>query len=282
MMKKLIFILVFLCAAWFSGMSDAQQTQTEPTTPQVDEKADQLLRKMSDTLANAKTFTLRTKEVHDKVRSTGKVVQAQITREVAVRRPDRVWMHLVSQAPDQNRELNLWYDGKVIILQSDKEKVFARAKMPPTIDEALDYIGTTLNVPTPMGDMLYSSPYESFMSDDAIGRYVKLDKVGEKSCHELAFQNPILDWKVWIQDGEQALPCRLDITYKLDYGSPTISMTFLDWNFGPQLAANQFTHEPPQDYKKIKIIGRVPMKEEAPAGENPQSQTQENPQTQEN
>ncbi|HSE43020.1 MAG TPA: DUF2092 domain-containing protein [Acidobacteriota bacterium] len=282
MMKQFIFLLLFALA--LQGLAGAQQTaptqteptQTMPTGPQVDEKADQLLHKMSDFLAGEKTFTFRTKEVHDKVRSSGKIVQAQVTREVAVRRPDGVSMHVISKAPDKNRELKVWYDGKVILLQSDLEKVYARTKMPPTIDEAFDYIGTTLNVPTPMGDILYSSPYDSFMSDDTTGGYVDLDKVEGKSCHHLAFENPIVDWAIWISDGEKPLPCKFGITYKSDIGAPQISITFLDWNFAPQLAENQFTHEPPADYKKIQIVGRVPMEEEKPAGENPQ--TKENQQ----
>jgi hypothetical protein len=295
MIKRLIFLMLFVCATWLSGLSNAQQAtptqtsphdstqaQTAPAGPAVDEKADQLLRKMSDFLASQKKFTVRTKEVHDKVRSSGNIVQAQITREVAVRRPDGVWMHLVSKAPDKSRELRLWYDGKVILLQSDQDKVYARTKMPPTIDEALDYLGTTLNVPTPMGDMLYSSPYDSFMSDETTGGYVDVDKIEGKSCHHLAFENPILDWAIWIEEGEKPLPCKFGITYKSDKGAPQISIVFLDWNFAPQFTEAQFTHEPPQDYKKIQIIGRVPVKEAPPPGESPKagenSQTQENQQ----
>ena len=272
-MKKLPFLLVLICAASLvANVTTAQQTKP---TQNVDEKADKLLHQMSDLLGNSKSFTLNTKEVHDKIRESGKKVQAKVSREIAVRRPDGFWSHVISQAPDKSRDLLLWYDGKTITLQSDKEKVYARTKMPPTIDEALDYISDTLNVPTPVADIFYSTPYEAFIGPDTTGKYVKLDKVDGKSCHQLAFQNPILDWRIWIAAGDQALPCKLELTYKLDYGSPKIAITYLNWNFAPQLAENKFSHQPPADYNKIKIIGRVPM-EEKPAGAN--TQTQENQQ----
>src|SRR4030095_8407310 len=139
-------------------------------------------------------------------------------------------------------------------------------KVPPTIDETLDFMGSTLDIPTPMGDVLYSSAYDSFTSPDTIGKYVRLTKVEGKPCHELACQNSIRDWRMWIADGQQPVLCKLEITYKKDYGAPKISMTFLDWNLAAQLADNQFAHVPPADYHKIQIIGRVPMQNQQPAG----------------
>jgi hypothetical protein len=268
MMNRLTFFLTFLFAALFVVSGNAQQTQSQPMpTLKMDKKSDQLLRSMSNLLGAAKSFTFNTKEMHDRVRPTGKIVQVSVQRKVAVRRPDGIWMHAVTQASDQSRELGLWYDGKTVTLQSDKEKVYARTKVPPTIDEALDYMGSELNLPTPMGDVLYSSVYDSFTSPDTLGKYVKLDKVEGKPCHELAFQNSVLDWQMWIADGPQPLLCKLDIKYKLDHGAPKISMTFLDWNLAAQIPGTQFAHQPPADYRKIQIIGRVPMD---------QTQTKEN------
>jgi hypothetical protein len=270
-MRRLTILLTFFCAVLLAIVSDAQQT--EPAK-KIDERSDELMHQMSDLLAKAKSFTLRTKELHDRIRSSGKKVQVNVSREIAVRRPDGIWIRATTQAPDQSRVLSLWYDGKTLTLQSDKEKVYAHAKMPPTIDEALDFIGSTLNLPTPMADILYSSPYDSFMSAETTGGYVKVEKIEGMSCHQLAFQNPLLTWRIWISTGDQALPCKLEITYKMDYGSPKVSMTYVDWNLSPQIAENRFSHQVPENYRRIQIIGRVPVEEEEPADAN--TQTQEN------
>ncbi len=230
----------------------------------LDPKADQLLRSMSDLHGKSNNFTFRTSEVHDRMRPTGKMVQAQVTRQATVHRPDGLMFRASVKAPDAERELGLWYDGKTLTLQSDKEKVYSRTKMPPTIDDAIDYAGEYLDMPMPMADVFYSSPYDAMMSPDTTGGYVKLEKIGEKSCHQLAFQNSVVDWRIWIAEGDQPLLCQLEITYKLDEGKPKALMTFMDWNFAPEIAADTFAHQPPADFAKIKIIGRVPLNEEQP------------------
>src|SRR5687767_11761156 len=115
MMKGLTFILTFLCATALVISGGAQQTQPQTmATAKMDKKSDQLLHSMSNLLGNAKNFTFHTKETHDRVQPTGKIVQVSVQREVAVRRPDGIWMHAVTQAKDQSRELRLWYDGKTV------------------------------------------------------------------------------------------------------------------------------------------------------------------------
>ena len=278
-MKKNVFIFATFFAVAFAMHTFAQQTQTQEearTTPeiQIDKKADQLMHSMSDLLANAKNISFRTKGTEEKIRPSGKKVAVQVTREVILHRPDGYWLHMVAQAPDGTRDLKVWYDGKTLTLQSDKEKVYAHTKMPPTIDEAFDFIGSTLNTPTPMADVVYSDPYDSFFSDDTVGGYVKLEKIQGVSCHQLAFKNRLINWRIWIADGKEPRPCKLELTYKQDFEKPVYSITFLDWNFNAQIAENQFAHVPPADYQKIKIVGREPLPPGAAA--LPRTQTQEN------
>jgi hypothetical protein len=272
-MKRLILFLFILCAVTFAIQASAQQTQEQPrTTPeiQIDKKADDLMHRMSDLLANAKDISFRTKGTEEKIGADGKKVAVPVTRELILRRPDRAWIHIVAQAPDRTRDLTIWYDGKALTMQSDKEKVYAHTKMPPTLDDAFDFVGSTLNLPTPMADLLYSDAYDAFFSDDTVGGYVKLDKVEGVSCHQLAFKNRLINWRIWIAEGKEPKPCKLELTYKQDEGAPVYSLTFLDWNFAAQIADGQFTHEPPAGYQRIKIIGRVPIADGSPA------QTQEN------
>jgi hypothetical protein len=261
-MKKIAFLFAIFFLISFAVHAQQTQTQGEArSTPeiQIDKKADELMHRMSDLLANAKEISFRTKGTEEKVRSSGKKVAVQVTREVTLRRPDGYWMHIVTQAPDRSRDLKVWYDGKTLTLQSDKEKVYAHTKMPPTLDESWDFVGSTLNMPTPMADLLYSSPYDAFFSDDTVGGYVKLEKIGAVSCHQLAFKNRLINWRIWIADGQEPKPCKLELTYKKDIGKPVYSIAFLDWNFHAQIAENQFVHEAPADYQKIKIVGREPL-----------------------
>ena len=56
-----------------------------------------------------------------------------------------------------------------------------------------------------------------------------------------------------------------------------LALTFLDWNLNAQIAETQFTHVPPTDFRRIKIIGRVPLEDSATEQDSKtQTQTQEN------
>ena len=193
------------------------------------------------------------------------------SRDVILNRPDKLRMKYVYEGSPQ-KSLNFWYDGTTATLESPLEKVYARTKMPPNLDDMLDYAGITLDTPMAMADLFYSSPYESYMSPETSGTYVKLEQIGKLSCHQLAFQSPLIDYRIWVADGSKSFPCQIELIYKMDEGSPKTLISFSDWNFSPAVAADTFAHEPPADFKKIKIVAKVPV-------EDPSTQTQ--PQTQE-
>ncbi len=58
----------------------------------MDPKAEQLLRGMSDLLSNAKAFSFSTSETHDRHKKSGKTGQVEFSRQVVLQRPDGLWM----------------------------------------------------------------------------------------------------------------------------------------------------------------------------------------------
>ena len=235
-------ILIVLCVGLLANAENKN----------IDPKADELLHKMSDTLANVSSFSVSTSETHDRHKRSGKTGQLNFSRQIILQRPGGLWMHAVGV---KGGEASVWYDGKLLTLQSDVEKVYASVEMPPTLDEAIDYAATNLDLPMPMADLFYSSPYDSLMSDDTQGSYVNTEKIEGKDCAQLAFQNAHVDWRIWIVEGEKTVPCRLEITYKEEPGQPKSIMTFRDWNFAPKIDAGQFTHKAPEDYEQIPVFG---------------------------
>src|SRR4030095_9134475 len=75
----------------------------------------EIIKKMSDKLASAKTFSFSTSEIHTRVRMSGKKEDVQLEREALVRRPNGF-----RYAFKGGREWSIWYDGKFITAVSDK------------------------------------------------------------------------------------------------------------------------------------------------------------------
>ena len=193
-------------------------------------RGEELLKKMSTALAAAKAMSLATDQTLDRLKGDDTRVQIKRSSQVSMRRPDKIHMKRV----DDEGESEVWYNGKYITLASHKEKAWARGKVPDTIDETLDFIHTEYAIPIPVADFLYSSPYDAFMEGEATGGWVGREQIGTQRCNHLAFQNPAVDWELWLADDERGLPCRLKITHKQDPGAPVHDIVFKDWNLAPE------------------------------------------------
>src|SRR6202008_1054059 len=110
------------------------------------------------------------------------------------------------------RDSAYWYDGKHITFVANNQKKYARGPVPPTIDDALDFIATHYDVSTPMADLLYSSPYDALMTPATKGGWVGTETVDGQRTEHLAMQAEHVDWDVWIND--HLLARQFQITYK--------------------------------------------------------------------
>jgi hypothetical protein len=185
-------------------------------------------------------------------RRNGERVNVKIERRVIVRRPDRMWVGVTREDSPHTT----WYDGKTLTIVSPNDKVFARVDMPPTLDETLDRVTTRLDVPLPFADFIYSAPHESFPLDTAKGGWVRRTDVDGRPCDELSYQLERADFTVWIGTTD-ALPCRLDITYKARSGAPKSVVTFRNWNLSASIPENQFAAVVPAGFEQIPVVERI-------------------------
>jgi hypothetical protein len=262
---------VTLALALIVGLAGCKRSApSEESTVGLDPAAAQRMRSMSDLLAATKTFSFKTTEDQHKIRANGEPVDLHYTRESVVQRPDHLWFDRVRNG----NHLFGWYDGQTLTIRADSLKIWAQIDMPPTLDGGMDYIATTYRFPMPMADLLYSDPYSAFIGDSTKGRVVGDEQIGAMKCQHLAFTDKVVDFDVWVQDGQQALPCRLRIVYKSLTGEPHADITFSDWNLSPQVAADQFTASLPPDYRQIPVVGVKPDSTDGSADSSTDTTTQ--------
>ncbi len=229
-------------------------------------KGDALLREMSKNAATIQTFAYTADERREVVGQGGAKTEVKATRRVIVRRPNGVTF----TGSGDRGETAGWYDGKQLTLVSHKEKVWARGPMPPTLDEALDFLSAEYAVHIPTADLLYSSPYDALMTKDTTGGWVDVQKVADRSCDHLAYKQQVVDWEIWL-DQERHLPCQLKITYKTDPGQPSTTVTYHGVET-PPVTDETFAAKVPEGYQRIRIIRHATVndpKVEAPADAAP-------------
>ena len=133
-------IFVALLAGPSAGSADEQSEST----------VNGILKAMTDTLSGAKSITLHVEKTFDDILVTGQKVQHSGSIDIALRRPDRLY---VSYGDDfTSREV--WFDGDQFVLQDHLARVHGQLPAADTVDETLDEVAEIYNVVLPLAGLL--------------------------------------------------------------------------------------------------------------------------------
>ena len=230
----------------------------EPTTPEARrQRGDEIVRAMSDRLAQATTFTVETTDTRERNRG-GRKVALRTTRQFTVRRPDRIAVQVTGDT-----DLKGWYDGQKLTFVSDSQKVWVRVNAEPNIDATLDRLAERLAMPMPVADFMYSSPYDALIGTASTGGYVGRETLDGVATIHVAYQHPSVDWDLWVNEQGDPLPKKYRVTDKTLTPPRTVEVVFNKWQLGAAVADAAFAPVVPAGYERIPLV--VQAEEPAPA-----------------
>lgn len=228
----------------------AGQKKSAERAPIVDKQADALLKKMGNTLRQAKAFKLHAEITFDDVLPSGQKIQYAGAMEAFVRRPDRLYVAY----QDDLTAKEFWYDGKSATLVDLPHNVYSSVKAASRIDAAMDGLVSDYALTLPLADLTYNHPYEALMKDVRYGIDLGTHDVGGIACRHLAFVQRGTDWQIWIEEGSPVIPRKIVITYKTLPGAPQYTAIFTGWNFNPKFSGGEFKPVVPKNARKIAFI----------------------------
>jgi hypothetical protein len=235
------------------GSHEAPPPLVEPELPPgsrlVEPRADALVRAMSDRLAGAQTLSLEADEVYDEVPEQNPRQQLTSRRAVMLRRPDR----LAGDATGDAVHRSFYYDGRSFSALDKEQNVWASGTVPPTIDEALDWVFEQTGTVIPLADFLYADVYSRLMESVERGVYLGIHDVDGVPCHHLSFEQATIDWQIWIDAGRDPLPRKLVIAYKTEDEVPQYSVTIRKLNLAAKVPDHIFRFEPPSGATRIEV-----------------------------
>lgn len=238
-------VVLIACIVWLAGAGCSR----EPATPEARrQRGDEIVRRMSDHLARARTFTVETTDTRTRARS-GKEITVRTTRQFTVRRPDRFAVRVTGDI-----DLRGWYDGSKLTFVSDPPKVWARVNGAPTIDDTLDRLAERLAMPMPMADFFYSSPYDALIGKKSTGGYVGREAIEGVPCIHVAYQHPAVDWDLWVSEKGDPLPKKFRITKKTSTRPRTTEVVFNKWTFGVEASDATFVPNVPAGYERVQLV----------------------------
>lgn len=226
-----------------------RQVHTEDG-PDVDTRADRILREMGEYLAGAQEYSFEADIAYDTETEEGQMLQYGGNAQVAVGRPDR--LHVEYEGDE--RESLVIFDGETFTFYNARANLYATTAVPPKMDDALDRAFELYGFSVPIADLVYSDPYGTLIENVQEGTFIGRHPVGGIPCHHLAFSQESIDWQIWIEDGPQPVPRKLVITYKNEEGSPQYSARLSNWDFQPRFSAHFFRFHPPTGAGEIEFL----------------------------
>jgi hypothetical protein len=219
---------------------------------------DQLLRQMSEKLAQAKSLSFKVDRKLDAALVEGRNIADSARIEISVSRPGK--FHAKSDSIDNVRQI--FFDGQNLTIYDQTMNLYATAPVVGTIDEAVAKVDEKYGFTPPLAEFILSDPYKMLSGQIKNKAYKGKENLAGVECHHLTMSGDEVDSDLWIGTAD-LLPRKLVATFKNREGNPKLQADFSGWNLTPTLDDKIFAFVPPKDSEKIEMITEAQMQETA-------------------
>jgi hypothetical protein len=245
-----------------SGSDEPAQGQDQGQAEMQPQAVDALNR-LGNYLRSLKSFRIEADSVTDAVLTTGQNVGFLHRTEMQVERPNKAKVVITgSRAPK-----GLVYDGHTFVLFNDTLHYYSKVPAPPTLRQLITDADQKYGVQLPLVDLFYWGEQSDDEKALTSALFIGLDKVDGKWCNHYAYQQPGLNWELWIQTGSRPLPCRFVVTDTTQPSWPQHAVNY-HWTVNPTFDAGTFTFHPGPGAREI------PMRPAATSGDDQQGNAQ--------
>jgi hypothetical protein len=250
------FLTFVLSPAVLPAAQESPSPKTTAPNPNIDQKALDLLKRMSETLGTTQSFTFRTSSTVEVPAKTGQYITLFANSEIALHRPNKLRVKVTGEVPN----FEFAYDGNNIAAFAPKNNVYSVTKAPGTIDAMLPFVEKETGIHFASAYVLFSDPYAVLTKNLISAVVIDSDTVQGEPCYHLAFRSPGVNWEIWIESGARSLPRRLEITYTDAPNFPRFLIEFSHWNLHPWLAEGDFQFRKPEGAKEIAFLPELKAK----------------------
>jgi hypothetical protein len=247
---SLLGVIMLFSVVAFAQRSDEGEHDDSVAVSTVDAEALELLREMTDFVASEQLFRFNTETAIEAVLTSGQKLQFIHLVALTVQRPNRLRADRLGELVGQS----FYYDGQSLTINAPGTHFYATEPAPATIDGMLDFARDELMLAAPASDIIYSNAWERLSTGLTSGFVVGTALINGVLCDHVAFRNEVIDWQVWIQQGDQPLPRKLVITSKLLSQSPQFTVLMSDWENDFEVSESDFVFVPPEGATRIDFM----------------------------
>jgi len=247
-------VLAWAGAATAQSQAGQSSTSAVQEAPPLEPVAMDTLKRMSDLLKSAKSFSFTYRTAHEQMAQTGQMVDFVHLAKVAIARPNKLRFEVTGDV----RNTILTYDGKVVTLLDPTQRFFTQLEAPPSIDEMLMVLMEKFQTSFPVAGVLLADPYEKMREGLKTAVDLGVTNVDGVDCRHLLFGEDGADWQVWVDIGPRPLPRRLAIVYKNVPGAPRVLAAFSDWKLNPSIPPGRFVFVKPPGATPVELKAASP------------------------
>lgn len=254
-------LMLVACVVFLAAGALAEEKKTGVMEPQ----AIDAFKQMSRHLKNAKTLSFTTMGLREVADASGIKQLRSRNAIVVVQRPNRFYARALL---DDGLETQVWFDGESLSLavsgvSGARYASIAAPKGAKTIDGILDHMIDEYDYVLQLGDLMYSDVYKALGDSLLSAVYLGRKLVGGRACHHLSLEFAGADAQLWVQDGDDPVPCRWAFTLLDEPSEPLFVSSFVSWVSNPSIDAARFRFVAPAGAKKMELKALL-------AGEKPQ------------
>jgi hypothetical protein len=216
-------------------------------SPSRDPQALAVVERMAKVIVAAQALRVDGEIAWDVVQADGQTLEFGATRELVMRRPDRLRANLVRR---EGGERQLFYDGKQIVLYDAAQRVYAALPRSGSVIEIADFVGSRLGIPVALVELLSPDLATTLVERIDSATFVGTETVDGVACEHVALRNEVAGMQLWV-GAEDSLPRRISITYEHEEGRPQFRARFADWDLSPRVSDSTFVFDPPKGVEKI-------------------------------
>lgn len=223
----------------------------------IDPDADKILKSMSSYLAQTKGFRVNADIALDVVTDNGEKLQFTSSAKLVLERQNKFYL----ERKGAIAQSQFFFDGKTLTLYGKKRNAYAQIAVSGSIDDAIRAYESETGIPAPGADLMFANPYSILSTGIKSSSYLGTAYINGIECHHLAFRKDMVDWQIWIQTGDKALPMKYVITSKWQAAAPQYEIRFYNWEINPQIDNNQFRFVAPSGATKLNVLPARDMDE---------------------
>jgi hypothetical protein len=248
-------VLLFAVAAIVGTPAAADDGGAQEKVDLIEKKAVDVFKRMSKHLKKTKTMSFTSHGLIEVAGVSGIKELRGRTATVVIQRPDRFYARALD---DDGIESEVWFDGKSFTLlystpAGARYATLAAPKGAGTIDGIQDHMSEKYDFVLQIGDLFYSDVWG--MSKDSLlsARYLGAKLVRGRYCHHVSLEFTGADTQVWVEDGDDPVPCRWAFTLEDEPSKPLFVTEFDSWVGNPGVDAARFRFAAPAGATKLEM-----------------------------